>query len=94
MNEKLTTDWVKQVWGVFSVEKQLLILDAYKYHLMDNVKQEVKRATNTNTHYTEGGTSLVQPAYTSWKKHSGRLTVVSMMTGWLTKRKATLHQAT
>ena len=39
MNEKLTTDWVKRVWGALSFEKRLLVWDAYRYHMMDSVKQ-------------------------------------------------------
>ena len=69
INEKLTNDWVKRVWGVFSFEKRLLVWDAYKCHLLESVKHEVQRATNTDIVMIPGGlTSLVQPAHVCWNK--------------------------
>ena len=55
MNEKLTIDWVKRVWGTLSFEKRLLIWDAYRCHMMDSVKHEVNRVTNTDICMIPGG---------------------------------------
>lgn len=48
MNEKLTIDWVKRVWGTLSFEKRLPVWDAYRCHMMDNVKHKVNRITKTD----------------------------------------------
>ena len=55
MREKLTIDWVKRVWGTLRFEKRLLIWDAYRCHMMDSVKDEVNKVTNTDICMIPGG---------------------------------------
>ena len=62
INEELTKDWVCRVWGKLNFQKQLLVWDAYKRHLMASV-QEVTKRTNTDLSGIPGGlTSALQLA--------------------------------
>ena len=42
MKEKLTTIWVKQVLGYFSLNRRFLALDSYKCHMIDSVRKDLK----------------------------------------------------
>ena len=69
MNEEITNDWVKRGWGTLNFGRRLLVWDAYKCHLMPNVKGVVDKQANTDISIIPGGlTSLVQPADVSWNK--------------------------
>ena len=45
MNEELTKDWVKRVWGSLNFRRCLLVWDAYKCHIMDSVRRFFDRPT-------------------------------------------------
>lgn len=61
MNKALTKNWVCRVRGQLNFQKQLLVCDTYKCHLMSSVRQ-VTRGTNTDLSIIPGGlTSALQP---------------------------------
>jgi len=63
MNEELTKDWVKRVWGSLNFGRRLLVWDAYKCHIMDSVRSYVDKQTNSDVSVIPGGlTSHLQPA--------------------------------
>ena len=69
MNEELTKDWVKRVWGSLNFGRRLLMWDAYKCHITLEVRSYVNRHTNTDVSVIPGGlTSHLQPANVSWNK--------------------------
>ena len=69
MNEELTKDWVKRVWGSLNFGRRLLVWDAYKCHITDGVRSCVDKQTNTDVSIIPGGlTSHLQPADVSWNK--------------------------
>ena len=69
MNEELTKDWVKRVWGSLNFGRRLLVWDAYRCHIMTEVRSYVNRQTNTDVSVIPGGlTSHLQPADVSWNK--------------------------
>ena len=47
MNEELTQDWVKRVWGSLNFGRWLLVWDAYRCHITTEVRSCVNRQTNT-----------------------------------------------
>ena len=68
MNEELTKIWIEKIWGRLAFHRRLLVWDAYKCHIMDSVKKEV-RQTGTDVSVIPGGlTSHLQPADVSWNK--------------------------
>ena len=63
MNEELTMDWVKRVWGSLNFGHRLLVWDAYKCHITADVRSYVDKQTNTDVSVIPGGlTSHLQPA--------------------------------
>ena len=69
MNEELTKDWVKRVWGSLNFGRRLLVWDAYRCHIMTEVRRYVNRQTNTDVSVIPGGlTSHLHPADVSWNK--------------------------
>ena len=69
MNEELTMDWVKRVWGSLNFGHRLLVWDAYKCHITADVRSYVDKQTNTDVSVIPGGlTSHLQPADVSWNK--------------------------
>ena len=69
MNEELTKDWVKRVWGSLNFGRQLLVWDTYKCHITANVRSIVNKQTNTDISVIPGGlTNHLQPADVSWNK--------------------------
>ena len=69
MNEELTKDWVKRVWGSLNFGRRLLVWDANKCHLTAGVRSCVDKQTNTDVSIIPGGlTSHLQPADVSWNK--------------------------
>ena len=69
MNEELTKDWVKRVWGSLNFGRRLLVWDAYKCHITAEVRSCVNTQTNTDVSIIPGGlTSHLQPADVSWNK--------------------------
>ena len=47
INEELTKDWVKRVWGSLNFGRWLLVWDAYWCHITTEVRSCVNRQTNT-----------------------------------------------
>ena len=47
MNDALTVDWIKTVWGkrpgALLKKKSLLVLDAFRCHKSENVKEMLKK---------------------------------------------------
>ena len=69
MNKDLTKDWVKRCWGTLNFGRRLLVWDAYKCHLTQNVKNTVQRITNSDMSIIPGGlTGHLQPADLCWNK--------------------------
>ena len=65
MNETLTAEWIKQIWGPPQTNKRMLVWDSYKYHISACMKKAVQN-TNTIMDVVPGGsTKLVQPANVS-----------------------------
>lgn len=65
MDDALTADWVKNVWGKRPgalTKKSLLVLDAFRCHKSDHVKQILKEDYRTTLTIIPGGmTSILQP---------------------------------
>ena len=69
MNEELTKDWLKRVWGSLNFGRRLLVWDAYMCHITADVRSCVDKQTNTDVSVIPGGlTSHLQPADVSWNK--------------------------
>ena len=69
INEELTKDWVKRVWGSLNFGRRLLVWDAYRCHIMTEVRSYVNRQINTDVSIIPGGlTSHLQPADVTWNK--------------------------
>ena len=49
MNKGLSIDWVKRGWGTLSFGRRLLVLDAYKCHLMSTVEDIVDKEARSDT---------------------------------------------
>ena len=65
MNETLTAEWIKQIWGPPQTNKRMLVWDSYKYYISACMKKAVQN-TNTIMDVVPGGsTKLVQPAIVS-----------------------------
>ena len=65
MNETLTVEWVKQIWGPPQTKKRMLVWDSYKCHISASMKKAVQN-TNTIMAVVPGGsTKLVQTANVS-----------------------------
>ena len=66
MNETLTAEWVKQIWGPPQTNTQMLVWDIYKCHISASMKNAVQN-TNTITTIVPGDCKkLVQPADVNW----------------------------
>ena len=61
MNQKLTKE--RHVWDTLNFGKRLLVWDAYKCHLMESVKANVKNHTKSKLSIIPGDlTKHLQPA--------------------------------
>ena len=68
MNETLTVEWVKQIWGPPQTKKRMLVWDCYKCHISASMKKAVQN-TNTIMAVVPGGsTKLVQTAKAAYRK--------------------------
>ena len=47
MNEELTLDWLKRVWGQLAFCRRLLVWNAYYYHIMASVKEQIRNVRPT-----------------------------------------------
>ena len=73
MNDALTVDWIKTVWGkrpgALLKKKSLLVLDAFRCHKSQNVKEMLKKDLGTTLAIIPGGmTSVLQPLDVSINK--------------------------
>ncbi|XP_014678488.1 PREDICTED: tigger transposable element-derived protein 1-like [Priapulus caudatus] len=68
MNEDLTLVWLTKVWGALAFGKRLLAWDAFRCHIMDTVKDKLRRL-NTEMAVIPGGcTGLVQAPDVCWNQ--------------------------
>ncbi len=82
MNEDLTLYWLRNIWGRLSFSRRLLVWDAFRCHIMDTVKQKLRKM-NTDTAVIPGGCiGLVQAADVSWNKPF-KSAVRTQYEGWL-----------
>ena len=70
MDEALTVDWIKSVWGKRprADKKSLLVLDAFRCHKTDKTKRALKQKNTTLAIIPGGMTSILQPLDVSINK--------------------------
>ena len=59
MNDKLTNDWVTEVWGTLSFEQRFLVWDSFKCHVSDTY--QILRKIKIITGVIPGCTKFLQP---------------------------------
>jgi len=63
MNEELTKDYLRRVIGKLSFKQRILVWDAYRCHISEATKSELKRGYNITTAVIPGGcTKYLQAA--------------------------------
>ena len=67
MNEELTLNWVRSVFGAFSF-RRLLAWDSYECHMMQSVKEALSRINVDQVIMPGGCTKYVQAPDVSWNK--------------------------
>ena len=68
VKEEVINIWVKQVLGVFSFNKQLLVWDSYECHMTDSVRKDIK-TMNVDSVIIPGGCSkYIQAFDLCWNK--------------------------
>lgn len=68
MNQDLTVDWLKSVFGKFSFQRRLLAWDSYRCHISAETTNELKQY-NTDVAVIPGGcTKYIQAPDVSWNK--------------------------
>jgi hypothetical protein len=55
MNDDLTTDYLRRVIGKFAFQKRILVWDAYRCHISEATKKELKSGYNITTAVIPGG---------------------------------------
>ena len=69
MNEKLTKDYLQRVLGKLSFQRRILVWDAYRCHLGQATKSELKCGYNMTTAVIPGGcTKYLQAPDVCWNK--------------------------
>ncbi len=69
MNDDLTKDYLQRILGKLSVRKRILIWDAYRCHLSEATKSELKCGYNITTAVIPGGcTKFLQAPDVCWNK--------------------------
>ena len=72
MREELTLEWLEIVWGcrprAFSNQPSMLVLDAFKGHLTDSVKNQLCKMKIEFVVIPDGMTSVLQPMDVSINK--------------------------
>ena len=83
------------MWGQLSFQKRVLVWDTYKCHMMDSMRREVTRGTNSDVIVISGGlTRVLQPADVSWNKPF-KASYGTLYDEWMVNReKPTLEVAT
>ena len=66
--EKLTNEWLDEVWLDDLVPCSILVWDMFRAHLVDSVKQKLKRNKSAQIVIPGGCTSLLQPLDVSLNK--------------------------
>ena len=68
MDDSLTADYLKRVIGQFSFNKRLLIWDAFRCHLSQSTKQQLRNMKIDTAVIPGGCTSFIQAPDVSWNK--------------------------
>ena len=68
MNEELTLNWVKSVFGAFSFNRRLLAWDTYECHMMQSVKEALHQINVDQVIIPGGCTKYVRAPDVSWNK--------------------------
>jgi len=69
MNDDLTIDYLRRVIGKFAFRKRILVWDAYRCHLSDETKKELKSGYNITTAVIPGGcTKFLQAPDVCWNR--------------------------
>jgi hypothetical protein len=69
MNDELTTDYLRRVIGKLAFRKRILVWDAYRCHLSESTKKELKSGYNLTTAVIPGGcTKFLQAPDVCWNK--------------------------
>jgi Tc5 transposase DNA-binding domain/DDE superfamily endonuclease len=69
MNDELTADYLQKVLGKLAFRKRILVWDAYRCHLSNATKQELKHGYNLTTAVIPGGcTKFLQAPDVCWNK--------------------------
>jgi len=69
MNDDLTADYLRRIIGKLAFRKRMLVWDAYRCHLSDSTKKELKTGYNMITAVIPGGcTKFLQAPDVCWNK--------------------------
>ena len=83
MNEELTKDYLRRVIGKLSFKQRILVWDAYRCHISEATKSELKRGYNITTAVIPGGcTKYLQAADVCWNKPF-KATLHEMYDAWM-----------
>ena len=66
MNTDLTKTWITDIWGKFTFDRRLLAWDAYRCHLTDEAKRELRQAATDVAVIPGGCTGIIQAPDVSW----------------------------
>ena len=90
MNEELTLLWVQRVIGAFSFNRRLLAWDSFECHIMDTVKEALKRMNVDQAVIPGGCTKYIQAPDVCWNKPF-KTKVTEMYDEWMSNG---IHQFT
>ena len=68
MNDALTLQWVKEIYGSFSFNKRMLVWDSFKCYINEEVKTIVKKQNSIMAVIPGGCTKFLQPLDVSINK--------------------------
>ena len=68
MNDELTEDWVSQMWGSLAFNKRFLVLDSFKCHTNEKIKETLKKMNTVMGAIPGCWTKFLQPLDVSIKK--------------------------
>lgn len=69
MNEELTKDYLQRVIGKLSFKRRILVWDAYRCHLSEATRGELRKGCNITTAVIPGGcTKFIQAPDVCWNK--------------------------
>jgi len=83
MNEQLTIDYLRSVLGKLTFKKRILVWDAYRCHISEATKNEMKCGYNITTAVIPGGcTKYLQAPDVCWNKPF-KATLHELYDGWM-----------